>query len=145
MHGIQTWIQYKDRKLALEAQQTAYSNSLESEETRKSARKLIAIVPQETIDLLRQRVDECQKKFTRMLENAQEYFEEDLMDATRNALPACVCRNLAMIINVAGDLPDEKLEEAWLYFKCRDRQDGLILKTVRDGGMTSALSQKSGA
>ena len=120
--GIQTWLQYKDRGRTLEAQETAYREALESPRTRVVAERLISIVPSDIIDLLRKRVEECYNKFKRMLTNDDEYFEEDLNGAAKNALPACVCRNLSMIIDVAGDLPDEDLQEAWEKYKCIERQ-----------------------
>ena len=125
--GIQTWMQYKDRKFTKAAQQEVYEAALRSERTHVIAEKLISIVPESTIEALRKRVDKCYKKFNRMLENEDEFFEEDITDAAQNALPACVCRNLGMIIDVAGDLPDDDLKEAWEKYKCLERQESSFM------------------
>jgi hypothetical protein len=121
--GIQTWLQYKDRSRTLEAQENAYREALESPKTRIIAERIISIVPTDIIDLLKKRVEDCYNKFKRMLINDDEYFEEDLNGAAKNALPACVCRNLNMIIDVAVNLPDEELDEAWEKYKCKERQE----------------------
>jgi len=128
-HGIQTWLQYKDRKRTKEVMESIYEETLQSESARYAAEKIISIVPKKTIELLRKRVMECYKKFDRMVENEEEYFEEDLNKATKNALPACICKNLGMIIDIAGDLPDYELNDAWKLYKCKERQkDSFIYK-----------------
>ena len=120
--GIQTWLQYKDRDRTLKALDTAYTEALKSPKTRVTSEKLILIVPLDIIDLLRKRVDECYNKFKRMLADDTEYCEEDINEAARSALPACVCRNLSMIIDVAGALPDDDLLNAWKMYKCKARK-----------------------
>ncbi len=92
-HGIQTWLQYKDRKRTKEELESVYNETLRSERTKIVAEKLLSIVPHKTIELLRKRVFKCYEKFDRMVENEEEYFEEDIKDATKNALPTFVFRN----------------------------------------------------
>jgi hypothetical protein len=126
-HGIQTWLQYKDRKKTKKAQESAYEETLRADKTRVVAKKLISIVPERTMELLKKRVEKCYKKFNRMLENEDEFFEEDITGAARNALPACVCRNLGTIVDVAGEIPDEELKEAWGEYKCDKRLENFSL------------------
>ena len=122
MQGVQTWLQFKDRRRAQHAQEVAFVRAIESPETRSRAKSLIAIVPAATIDLLRRRVKKCYDRFNEMLENDDEYFPQDLSDAAEKALPNCVCRNLKMIMDVNGSLPDAELEDAWRKYACARKQ-----------------------
>ena len=126
-HGIQTWLKYKDRARTREAQESVYEETLRSESTRSIAKKLISIVPQETIDMIRKRVDRCYKKFNSMLKNEDEFFEGDITNAAKNALPACVCRNLGMMVDVVGDLPDQELRDAWDKYECKEKQENSFM------------------
>ena len=121
MQGVQTWLAVRDRAKARKAQEEAFVRTLQSPETARRAEALLSIIPVATIDLLRRRIKKCYDRFNEMLENDEEYFPQDLSDAAGKALPSCVCRNLKMIIDINGSLPDAELKKAWDTYSCVKR------------------------
>jgi hypothetical protein len=121
MQGVQTWLTVRDRIAARKAQEQAFILTMQSPDIGDRAERLLSIVPESTLDHLRRRVKNCYDRFNEMLDNEDEYFPQDLADAAENALPSCVCRNLKMIIDVNGSLPDDELMDAWDTYRCSDR------------------------
>lgn len=120
MQGVQVWMASKDRREARVAQQRAFVRTLQSDTIIARAERLLAIVPESTIERLREKVQNCYEKFNEMLDNEDEFFPIDIDNAAEHALPNCVCRNLRRIVNVTGgSLPDEGLQEAWDKYQCQ--------------------------
>lgn len=122
MQGVQTWIATRDRREAKRALEFAYSRTLNSDQIRSRADRLLSIVPIATIDRLKDKIQACYEKFNKILDDDEQYFPSDIDNAAKNALPNCICRNLGRIVSVnGGALPDQELHDAWQKYGCSAR------------------------
>jgi len=115
--ALNTWLTIGDRFKARGAAQEAYAEAESSTDVETIVEELSEILTVETWEKLRSRLKECAEKFNEILDDADRYFPEQIMRATL-PLKRCICENLAMIIDIYGELPTNPQKRLWDLYDC---------------------------
>ena len=124
LSATKTWLELRDRKAAQHEAKLVENLALSDPMIVEQAKKLVTIVPAETLELIMQRYKKCYDRFNEMLKDEESYFPDDIDSAAKAALPKCVCRALSVVRDVVGALPNSALEQAWSTYKCEVRLKG---------------------
>jgi type I restriction enzyme, R subunit len=116
LQAVETWNNFRDRRRARAAHEDAYQRALSDPQTREEALQVTSAVPEDVVQMLKDRVDECWDRYREVLDN-EEYLPQEIDDATK-AIKRCVCRELRRLQSLAGELPPGKLSESWERFSC---------------------------
>jgi len=92
----------------------AHSMSVQREATR-----IVDLLPPDLVAQLTKRVLECTDKLRQVLSREDEYFIEDVEKGVLT-FKRCVCRELAILLELNGRLPEGTFEEWWTLYKCRN-------------------------
>ena len=115
--ATKVWLELRDRAKAKNEATVAESLALSDPNTAERAKALLAIVPEDTVELMMERFRKCYEKLNEMLANPDDYFDNDFDKAAHSSLPKCCCRALSIFNAVAG-LADPQMIEAWKFYKC---------------------------
>ena len=114
MQSLQTWDQLKGT-----SRSDVLTRQLTNQDVQRQAEIIAKLVPQAIIDSLLARVQRCFQNYKRVLDAPPFQFSEEDVDAATMALKACVCRELARLKAIDGDLPpDTVFVEYWWEYQC---------------------------
>ena len=112
MQAIQTWIQFRDRKRAVEPLKRIEVTPAIADE----AQRLQSVVPMEVLVKLRERAERCWTKYTSTLDD--DSYLPDEIDKATHAVRQCICRELRRIYKLNGSIPPGKLLDYWKQYQC---------------------------
>ena len=114
MQSLQTWDQLKGR-----SRSDAVTRPLTDPDVQRQAMTIARLVPQEVLESLLTRIQRCFKNYKRVLDAPPTEYSQDEIDEATIALKSCVCKELARMKAIDGDLPaDTVLVEYWGEYRC---------------------------
>lgn len=115
--ALEAWLTFRDRGRASRASTEAYQEAESSTEDDSVIQQLSEIIPVDTWRKLGTRLKECSDRFNEMLDNPDKYFEDQINRATI-PFKRCICENLAMILEIYGELPTSAQRRLWKSYDC---------------------------
>lgn len=115
LQAVQTWITVRDRQKAADVLRKQMHAGANTEALDHAARQLRNIAPIEILDRLKGRAERCWLRYLEVLDG--NFLPSEIDEATE-AVKLCICRELARIRSINGDLPPGKLAEWWGQYGC---------------------------
>ncbi|HSS79315.1 MAG TPA: hypothetical protein VLV54_21520 [Thermoanaerobaculia bacterium] len=115
--AVQVWYKSRDSKEAAATFDAVHDKVLASPETAAAAEQLVAIIPEEVIEDLETRADNCWTGYRRVLGGD---FLPDEIDHATDAVQGCVCRELGRISKLNGSIPS-RWKGQWERYSCATR------------------------
>lgn len=112
LQAVQTWLQFRDRKRAAVAFKSRYTEAQTEPKIQQQAATLRTLVPQNILDVMGKRVQNCWDNYETVLENDKKYLPGQVDDAT-DAMIACACRELNRIYKLNKNIPEGPLRDFW--------------------------------
>ncbi|MFN3239562.1 MAG: hypothetical protein ACE37D_21265 [Pseudomonadales bacterium] len=116
MAAIGVWQKERDYNSTKAEYSRVFEESLRSDEIQREANFVASLLPQNTLDLLGERVDQCWEDFDAKIDPKR----GDISNP-RDAEPElelCVCEELRSIKRLNGTVPEGKLRNWWNNYGC---------------------------
>jgi hypothetical protein len=109
LQSIQTWYQVRDSSRAREAFDRCLANARTDPQIQQQNQIVEALIPADILDSLVDRVRQCWTDYQETLDGGT--IPE--IDRATEGIKGCLCRELARIKNLNGDIPDGELRKWW--------------------------------
>lgn len=113
---IQLWYKFKDRRKVMENYEEKITQPIKAEFI-KEAQVLQNLIPQDLLDVMNQRIQNCLTRYKKVMLSDIDYLPIEMDNATE-AVRKCVCRELNRILKVNGFIPKGELSRFWDTYKC---------------------------
>jgi len=110
MEAIELWLSVRDRLRARRVFVDSYQRITPSQ--RLEARQLESLVPPDVLDSMKERVERCWERYSKVLKDEQGYLPDEVDSATQ-AVQRCICRELQRLLELNREIPPGTLKRWW--------------------------------